>query len=466
MRAQDKDTIGALATAPGKGALSLIRLSGKKAFQITRRLCPFLPKNPASHKIYFGTLQNPKTGRAIDEVLVSCFKEGRSFTGEESTEISCHGGSFLASQILSALIIAGCRLAKRGEFSYRAFMQGRMDLIQAESVLHLINSTSSLALEQALKGLKGESSKRLKTLEDKLIKLLAHIEADIDFSSQDITSMSTEKKLKLLEQIKNLNNKELKNFNEENINREGFTVLIMGQANSGKSSLYNHLIGQDKALVTSHPGTTRDILSSRIFLNQREFCIKDTAGFRETSDPIEKKGLKKVLKEIKTAHLILFLLPADKPLNKKSFSGLEYKLKHTPCVPVFSKSDLLKNEKKRKAKEELAVKFLSKNSNLHKKIIWLSSKTGEGVNNLKSNLYKTSEKDFSEVYISSSRHIESLRKMKAFVNKAEKFIKEDHLPECSAFELQQALKALNEMTGKSYNEKVVQQIFKEFCLGK
>ena len=495
-RPQDEDTICALSTPPGEGALALIRVSGRRAFAISRKLCPFLPKSPVSHHIYFGTLLSPVSGEALDEVLISCFKKGRSFTGEESVEISCHGGLFLSSVILEALVAAGARLAEKGEFSYRAFMNGRVDLVQAESILDLIQSRSPLAHKQALRGLKGKISDRLRNLEEKLLKLLSHLEASIDFSDQEIEPFSIKQQRDLLQETKREVEKGLKGFEQGRINREGFGVILLGATNAGKSSLFNYLGQADRAIVTKYPGTTRDILSARILINQREFCLKDTAGFRENPDLVEKKGIQKVLEEVSHSDLCLFLVESVLPLKERCFLGLD-RLNLDKTVIVFSKSDQLSASERdlflkeagsylkkkyclvdgqgrsKDTASDLMLKSPASSSGFKpvflstlEKPIWLSSHTGEGVKSLKQLFYERSEKDVGDIFLSSSRQGISLEKVNCYLEQADKLLEQEASPELTAFELQSALTVLYELLGKEYNEEVIQQIFKEFCLGK
>ena len=502
-RPQDKDVICALATPPGEGALALIRLSGKGAFEISRKLCPFLPKKIKSHYIYFGTFLHPENRKALDEVLVFCFEKGRSFTGEESVEISCHGGLFLSSLILDAFVAAGARLAERGEFSYRSFMNGKMDLIQAESVLDIIQSRSPKAHRQAVRGLKGGVSDWLKVLEKKLLKLLSHLEASIDFSDQEIELLSITQQKFLLEEIRQEVKSGIKGFHQGRINREGFSVILLGAPNAGKSSLFNHLIQEDKAIITQYPGTTRDILSARFLLNQREFCLKDTAGFRKNPDPVEKKGIEKVSEEIGNSELCLFLVESALPLREKCFFGLE-KLDADKTFIVFSKSDQLSSTKKELflkevysyldkkniavdslvftedftkvfKKEKTKEGFLKKSRKVKsgietnqagKNFWWISSHTGKGIESLKQIFYKKSERESGEIFLSTPRQGEALKKISIFLSQASELLNKEASPELTAFELQSALFALYELLGKEYNEEVIRQIFKEFCLGK
>ena len=343
---EQERTICALATPPGEGALSLIRMSGPASFKIARKLCPFLPTKIKSHRLYFGHVLHPRSQKPLDEALVSCFKQGRSFTGEESVEFNCHGGHFIAQNVLSALNEAGARMAKKGEFSYRAFMNGKMDLIQAESVLTLIQSRSLVNHAQALSALKGNLSNKLSKLEKKLMRLLSHIEASLDFSEEDISPFDIEKQKSTLKEIQSDLTNLLKGFEQGLINREGFCVLLTGAPNAGKSSLFNHLLKEDKAIVTPLPGTTRDVLSASLLWHGREFTFKDSAGLRPHPDLVEKEGIKKAQAEIKKTDLLLFLVESHLPLKKESFFGLD-QLDRQKTVICFSKADLLPEPKQR-----------------------------------------------------------------------------------------------------------------------
>ena len=526
---REKETICALATPPGEGALSLIRLSGPSAFKIARRLCPFLPAKIKSHRVYFGRVLHPQTRKVLDESLVTCFEKGRSFTGEESVEFSCHGGSFMAQNVLSALSVAGAKTAQRGEFSYRAFMNGKMDLIQAESILSLIKSRSPAGHAQALSALRGGLSKKLKVLEQKLLRLLSHIEASLDFSEEDISPLSTKEQEKALKEIKLDLAHLLKGFEQGLINREGFSILLLGAPNAGKSSLFNYLLGEDKAIVTKQAGTTRDILSASLLWQGREFTLKDSAGLRSNPDPIEKEGIKKAKEEMKKANLLLFLVESQWPLNPESFFGLnptgfeqgkgvalgdsltsQVDKKHEKAnqtsidkqklLLCFSKADLLPSKKQRdKMLNQISHKTglqTDRHRSLHCAIdcdsmprkdatlggfsaskekpsnktsigaLWLSTHTGEGIESLKKLCFKRSEKEHGESFLSTPRQGQALKHISYFINKTEKLLNQKGSPDLVAFELREGLSHLQQLTGQQYNEEVIKGIFKEFCLGK
>ena len=462
-RPQDEDTICAPATPPGEGALTLIRVSGKNTFKIVRAVCPFLPVKIRSHRIYFGTLQHPKHGRDLDEVLVFCFEKGRSFTGEESVEISCHGGSFICSAVLEALIIAGARPAGRGEFSYRAFMNGKMDLVQAEHVLTLIESRSPKAHAQALRGLKGALSTRLKSMEQTLLKLLSHIEASIDFSDQEIAPLSLSRQKTLLQKIIREAEHWLKGFERGRINREGFSVILLGAPNAGKSSLFNYLVEEERAIVTPLPGTTTDMLTARMLWNEREFCIKDTAGLRQNPNPVEKMGMEKAQKAQALSDMNLFLVESAGTVKKEQFFGLN-KGDPKKTVMVFSKADKLKPNQ-RKIFLKKVIKFVD-SSVVAKKKLWLSARTGEGVEELKNLIYQKSDRGAGEIFLSTLRQKQAVEKIKSFLNRALKLLQKEESPEFIAFELQFALMVLYGLLGREYREDVIKNIFKEFCIGK
>ena len=467
-RPQDKDTICALATSPDQGALSLIRLSGEKAFEIARRSCLFLPKEIESHRIYFGSFSEPGSKKILDEVLVFCFKKGKSFTGEESVEISCHGGSFVSSLILEALGKAGARLAEKGEFSYRSFMNGKMDLVQAESVLALIQSRSPKAHTQAVRGLRGKLSDYLKGLEKKLLKILSHLEASIDFSHQEIEPFSIGQTKELLKGIKSDMDKAIESFQQRRIDKEGFSTILLGAPNAGKSSLFNCLVQEDRAIVTEHPGTTRDILLARFLFKQREFHLKDTAGFRKNPEPIEQEGIKKVSEELAHSDLCLFLIDGSVTLTKSHLFGLDI-LDPSRTIIAFSKSDQMSVSKKQsslKQLKNLGGSVVHSFLNSKNKILYLSSRTGEGIEELKKIFYDSSNLFVGDIFLSSARQVAALEKINKFLIRVEKLLEKQASPELTAFELQSALHVLYELLGKEYNEEVIKEIFKEFCLGK
>ena len=285
---KDKDTICASITAPGQAGISVVRVCGPTSEDITRKLCSFLPPRPESHRVYYGIAQAAPKGPALDEVLVTYFRSGRSFTGDETFEISCHGNQVIVSELLSALCAGGARMAERGEFTYRAFMNGRIDLVQAESVLDLIQSRSKRAVQAAVRQLQGGFSIRLREMLGELTWILANLEANIDFSSEDIEvaaqSVLADRTEALLVTVGAL----LAQQSQGRILKSGFQVALAGRPNAGKSSLLNALLEEERAIVTEVPGTTRDMVEGEISIDGYNVTLVDTAGWRETDDRVEK----------------------------------------------------------------------------------------------------------------------------------------------------------------------------------
>lgn len=449
---RDKDTICALATAHGLGAISVIRISGPKAAEVIRKIAAFLPESLESHKIYYGVLKDVENQEPLDEVLVSAFLGGRSFTGENAFEISCHGSEAVVSEILRNLVLAGARPAERGEFTYRAFMNGRMDLVQAESVLALIESRSKRASALALRQLKGDLSKRLRALCEQLTWILAHLEANIDFAAEDIEIAAPEV---LVERAKNLLSEAeelLRSHRKGRIVRNGFQVMLVGRPNVGKSSLLNALIEDDKAIVTPTAGTTRDFVEAELIIEGVRVTLVDSAGLRVTDDTVEKIGVERALERLAEVDLILYIVDASEGVVAEERAFFE-RIPWDKSVVIVNKSDLVRSFNW----QENAITNVA-----------VSARTGEGLPALKEILAERVRGEVSEdsTLVSHARHFQGLGVLKKSLELALPMIADGESPDLIALELQAGLQAVYEILGLTYDDQVMDRVFGEFCLGK
>lgn len=453
---RDHDSICALSTAQGLGAISVIRISGPKAAAITRTVAAFLPEHPESHKIYYGLLKDPTTGDAIDEVLIAYFQGGRSFTGEQTCEISCHGSETIVNEILAQLVRAGARPAERGEFTYRAFMNGRIDLVQAESVLALIESRSARASRLALRQLQGAFSVRLKELVDGLTFVLANLEANIDFAAEDIvvtpmTALSSRVE-HALSGVRTL----LANARQGRIVREGFHVALVGEPNVGKSSLLNALSGESRAIVTAIPGTTRDLVEAELRVGGYRVTLTDTAGLRESEDEVEKIGVARGLARLSEADLVFYVVEAGAGGETLAAAYAE-RIPWDKTVLLMNKSDLVEDSSASQALRARTMREFA-----------VSAVTGQGLDDLKAWLESLLREQVSEdsTLVSHARHQHGLELVAEALEKTLPLMRADESPDLIALELQTALRALYEILGWTYDDQVMDRVFAEFCLGK
>ena len=452
---RDKDTICALATAHGIGAISVLRISGSRAAEITRKIAAFLPENLESHKIYFGTVKSVEGGTPIDEVLISFFAEGRSFTGEETMEISCHGSETIVAEILANLVKAGARPAERGEFTYRAFMNGRMDLVQAESVLAMIESRSQRSSQLALRQLKGDLSKRLNRLVEDITWVLANLEANIDFSSEDIEIASSDRLAVRIDQAAMETEKLLASYRSGRILRSGFQVVLVGEPNVGKSSLLNALAGDDRAIVTPIAGTTRDFVEADVQLEGVRVTFIDSAGLRVTDDPVEKIGVTRTLERLKAADLVALVIDHQNGLSDTAEQFIDA-IPWEKCVVLVNKSDL-------PGKEWMPTAF-----GRDVKALYVSATTGSGLSQFREHLGELFKGFLSEdsTLISNARHHEGLLSLRATLRVVADQLRSGESPDLIALELQSGLKTVYEILGVVYDDQVMDRVFSEFCLGK
>lgn len=446
--AQDKDTIAAVSTAPGAGGIAIVRVSGKQAVSIVRRIAEFLPQDLESHRLYFGTIRNPLDHEPIDEVLVAYFAEGRSVTGEEVLEISCHGGDWLAQKVVALILGEGARAAKRGEFTYRAFMNGRMDLVQAESVLDLIQSRSESSAKAAVRQLKGLLSRRLEEILDLVTWSAAHLEANIDFAQEDIETASTPELVAKLSAATEGIRELLRTESQRRLWDEGFHVALVGLPNVGKSSLLNALVGEDRAIVTEIAGTTRDLVEGFLDISGVRVRITDSAGLRESDETVEKLGIERSRLLVDEADLVLFVTDG--------------------CSEAETQEELKRVSPKAKSKL-IAIRNKSDcPPNVDSDRIAVSARTGEGLEKLRSLIadrIKTESVEDSPVII-KARHGELLRNSLKSLESSIALLNKSASPEFAAFELQDAVLSLHEILGRRFDDQVMDRVFSEFCLGK
>lgn len=447
-----EDTIAAIATSLGVGAISIIRVSGPEAIKIVNNI--FKGKDltkQKTHTITYGhIIENDKI---IDEVLISIMKSPKSFTTEDTVEINCHGGISTTNKVLELLLNNGCRLAAPGEFTKRAFLNGRIDLIEAEGVMDLINSKTEKARNLAINQLSGTSSELIKKLRKEIVEILANIEVNIDYPEyDDIVVLSTQI---IKPQITNII-KELKEIIDHSENtkiiKDGIDVLILGRPNVGKSSLLNRLLEEDKAIVTDIEGTTRDIVEGKINLDGIILNIIDTAGIRQTKDVVEKIGVEKSLSLIDKADLVLFLLNNNEDITPED-KNIINQLKNKNHIIVINKCDLTKK--------------LDLNDN---DCVYISAKENIGIDDLKNkikelyNLEKLETEDLS--YLSSARSISLLKQAMQSLKNADKGIDDNYPIDMVEIDIKDSWNILGEIIGETYEEELIDQLFSQFCLGK
>ena len=445
-----EDTICAITTGGGMSAIAAIRISGAKAINSTNSIFSKDIRYAKSHTIHFGTILDNTD--VVDEVLISIFKGEKSFTGEESVEISCHGSVYIQNKIIQLLIGKGCRTASAGEFTMRAFKNGKLDLSQAESVADLIASESEAAHQTALRQLRGGFSSKLQNLRTKLIDFASLIELELDFSEEDVEFADRKQFEDLLEEIKVELEKLIESFKLGNVIKNGIPVAILGAPNVGKSTLLNCLLNEEKAIVSDIAGTTRDAIEDELNIKGFKFRFIDTAGIRETNDTIENLGIKKTMEKAAIAHVVLFLIDANSNINNQlaELNKVKDKLKDKLLV-VVNKIDL------NAVKEDL------------NHAIFISAKNNEGIETLKERLLtfvNTKELSNNETIVTNLRHYEELQltlhEINTIINGLHKGISGDFL----AINIRQALFHLGSITGEVTTDTLLGNIFGKFCIGK
>ena len=451
-----QDTICAIATSSGVGAISVIRLSGSSSYKIVQEVFSKNLKNEKSHTTHFGTISNSK-GDLVDEVLVTIFENGKSFTGEESAEISCHGSPFIQQQILSVLFESGARMANPGEFTQRAFLNGKLDLSQAEAVADLIASKSKMSHDIALKQLRGGFSSELKEIRQQLINFASLIELELDFAEEDVEFADRTELKKLVSGVLKYINRLADSFELGNAIKNGVPIAIVGRPNAGKSTLLNALLNEDRAIVSEIAGTTRDTIEEVLTIGGIDFRFIDTAGLRDTQDEIEKKGVKKALEKVKLSSVYIYLFD----MNELSAEEVEEDLKQLPSnitrIIVANKSDKVSDEKKQALD----------NSTLD--LTFISAKEDESLDKLKENLLEKVNLNAlseDETIVTNARHYEALRKTAESLEKANEALSSEITADFIAMDIRQAMFEMGQITGDISTDDLLGNIFSKFCIGK
>ncbi|HEY8892427.1 MAG TPA: tRNA uridine-5-carboxymethylaminomethyl(34) synthesis GTPase MnmE [Clostridium sp.] len=454
------DTIAAIATSIGEGGISIIRVSGDKSIDIVDSI--FVGKNNRklndfkSYTMRYGHIID-KNGSRLDEVIISYMKGPKSFTAEDTIEVNCHGGVVGTNRILQEIIRAGARMADPGEFTKRAFLNGRIDLSQAEAVMDIIRAKTDLSMKSALLQSEGSISREIKNIRNKLLSVIAHIEVTVDYPEEDIEEVTTkevsEDVTKIISEIDML----LSTADEGKILREGLSTVIVGKPNVGKSSLLNALVKEKRAIVTDVPGTTRDAIEEYISIEGIPIKVVDTAGIRETSDIVEKIGVEKSKEKINEADLVILILDASNKLSLEDKEIIEY-IKEKKCIVLLNKSDLGGKIEKSELKD-IKSKYITN----------ISVKTGEGLNYVKEHikdLFFNGEIKTEGVFVTNNRHKQSLIRAKENLESSLNALEYTLAIDLASIDIRNAWMNLGEITGDALDEDIIHKIFSEFCLGK
>ena len=455
------DTIAAIATASGNSGIGIIRVSGDEAVEIVDKIFKSVNSdkklvNVKSHTINYGHIVD--NDKVIDEVLVSVMNGPHSYTGEDVVEINCHGGMIVIRKILEIVLKNGARTAEPGEFTKRAFLNGRMDLSQAEAVMDVINAKNEFALSSSIEQLNGRVSEKIKSLREKIIYNIAFIESALDDPEHISIDGYSDKLSKILEEVNGELSRLINNFDNGRIVKEGVKTVILGKPNAGKSSLLNLLLGEERAIVTDIEGTTRDTLEESINLNGVFLNLIDTAGIRDSEDVVEQIGVNKAKELAEKSDLVIFVADASKELdeNDKEIINL---IKDKQAIVLLNKSDL---------GTIINKKNISEFDN--KPVITFSAKTGDGLDELENKIrdlfYEGKVKYNDELYITNARQKESLINAKNSIEEVIKSVENDMPEDFYSIDLMDAYTYLGQIIGESVEDDLVNEIFSKFCMGK
>ncbi len=459
-----KDTIIALATPQGVGAIGVIRISGADCIALVERF--FWTKNlklkklsdKPSHTLHFGIIAHLDV--VIDEVVVSLYKAPHSYTGEESVEISCHGSPFILQQVLALFLKNGCRMAEPGEFTMRAFLNGKLDLSQAEAVADLIASNSAVSHQVAMQQMRGGFSSKIKLLRDHLLNFASLIELELDFSEEDVEFADRSDLKKLIFQISSIILKLLESFEVGNVIKNGIPVAIVGKPNAGKSTLLNLLLDDDKAIVSEIPGTTRDVIEDEMVIDGVLFRFIDTAGIRTTTDIIEQMGVNKAFEVIKKSAIVVYLFDS----HELSSGDLQLEVDLIKQHINGSKLVLVANKIDVEGEEALRKEYAG-----FKDLLYISAKEGKNINELRNKLvalFDAKAVSATDTIVTNARHAESLRRALDALNKVTEGLNNKVPGDLLALDIRYALDELGAITGQVTNDDLLGNIFSKFCIGK
>ena len=447
----NNNTICAISTPPGIGGVAIIRISGTKSIPICNQVLNKSILDLEGYSVLFCSFED--NHQLIDDVVVTVFRGPKSFTGEDVVEISCHGSNFIQQKIIECLISKGCSMAAPGEFSQRAFLNGKMDLSQTEAIADLIHSKSKAAHQTALKQLKGGFSNELKTLREKLIHFASLVELELDFSEEDV-EFADRKELYVLindlsEHVENL----IESFKLGNAIKNGIQTVIIGRPNAGKSTLLNGLLNEQRAIVSSTPGTTRDTIEEVLNINGIDFRFIDTAGIRETIDNIEKMGVERAIRKIESSSLIIYVYDASKEKAEQVKKDLKtFNTSNLPILTIANKADLLPSE-----------------STVDTKHLKLSAINSTDCQKVKDKIYQLSglnDLNLESTIITNARHVEALQKAHADLLKVKEGMDSNVTGDFLAMDIRQVLHHLGSITGEISSDDLLGNIFANFCIGK
>jgi len=462
----DQSTICAITTPAGNGAIAVIRLSGAEAFSITEKVFQSLKKKSLSEQkaytLHFGNLVDGE--EIVDEVVVALFKNPHSFTGEDVIEISCHGSLYIQQRILQLLIQNGARMAQPGEFTQRAFLNGKMDLSQAEAVADLIASHSASSHKVALNQMRGGFSSELIKLRTELLNFVSMIELELDFGEEEVEFADRSKLLELAGNIEGMIGKLADSFQLGNVIKNGIPTTIVGETNVGKSTLLNALLKEDKAIVSDIHGTTRDVIEDVINIDGLTFRFIDTAGIRETHDTIENLGIERTFKKMHQASIVLLLLDLTKANedNLDTLENIRTKMEGQQLIIVCNKADKAKREDINHLIHEITLSE-------HEDLVLISAKNGQNIDQLSSLLVEAvniSKMNENDVIVTNARHYEALVHAREAINRTIGGLNTGISGDFIAQDIRECLHYLGEITGEISTDEVLGNIFKNFCIGK